>query len=64
MTTIIIVTILLTFGLGFLTGNRLTWWRMQRVWKRHPYAFKTIVEGVIDLRESRAKEKKGDDTHV
>lgn len=43
------------FVAGILTGWRLTWWRMQRVWKRNPYAFKTIVEGVIELREKEGR---------
>lgn len=55
-----IITASVAFCVGILAGVRLTWWHMNRVWKRYPYQFKTIIDGVIALREASAnKESEG-----
>lgn len=62
---IIILAFLAVFVAGLITGWRLTWWRMQRVWLRNPYAFKSIVDEVIEkrIKEGRLQPLE-EDNHV
>lgn len=53
-----ILLILLAFVVGVGVGNRLLWWQLCRLWKRDAYAFRTVIEGVIALREERANREK------
>ena len=47
---IIILAFLAVFVAGLFTGCRLTWWWMERQWLRNPYAFRFIVDEVIEKR--------------
>jgi hypothetical protein len=53
----VLFVVVFTFCLGWIAGNRFTWWYFNRVWKRHPERFKTIIDGVIALRESKANKQ-------
>ena len=52
----------LTFGVGVLVGVGGTWWWMNREWKRNPYQFKMIIDGVIARREARVEKGDSDGT--
>jgi len=53
-----IILVMLAFCIGIVVGNRLLWWHLSKLWKRNPYAFKAIVDGVIALREEKAAKEK------
>jgi hypothetical protein len=50
---ILIIVALACLLVGALIGNRLTWWWMNREWRRHPEQFKALVDGVVTLRKQR-----------
>ncbi len=54
---VVVVLFLPSFAIGIFVGIRLTWWYMNREWKRNPYQFRAIVDTVIALREARDKEQ-------
>ena len=49
--------LLFTYCVGMAIGAHWMWCYMNDEWKRNPYRFKTIIDGVIALREARAQEQ-------
>lgn len=49
--------VILAFCVGLLVGVSvgvgLTWWYMNWQWRKNPYRFKSILDGVIALRGER-----------
>jgi hypothetical protein len=54
----LIVVALIAFGAGVIVGIVGMWRYMERQWQHAPYRFRTIVDGVIALREAKEREAK------